>query len=122
MAALCTTAQELVRPELASVDDSLRRLAESDVELLAAACRHVLDSGGKRIRPALVALSARAANGRAGGADPMAALMGAAVETVHVASLLHDDVVDGAELRRGRRSVNAQWGASVSIFAADYLF
>jgi octaprenyl-diphosphate synthase len=122
MAPRSLAAHDLVRDELDQMQATLEQLASSDVALLAQACQHVLDGGGKRIRPTLLALSARAAGGDDYRPDPQCVLLAAAVETVHVASLLHDDVVDGASMRRGRVSVNAEWGSSISIFTADYLF
>jgi len=118
----CAEAYELVRGDLAEIDRTLLAVADTDVEPLCTVCREVLASGGKRIRPALLALASRATGGSGYEPDGAVTLLGAAVEAVHVASLLHDDVVDGAALRRGRTTANAVWGDSISIFAADYLF
>ncbi|MBP7559395.1 MAG: polyprenyl synthetase family protein [Armatimonadetes bacterium] len=121
MATWSLAAHDLVREELDQMQAVLDHLAGSRVPLLARACRHVLDGRGKRIRPTLLSLSARAAAGDDYRPSHDAVLLSAAVETVHVSSLLHDDVVDGASVRRGRVSVNAEWGSPISIFTADYL-
>lgn len=121
MATWSMAAHDLVREELDQMQAVLEHLVSSDVPVLARACQYVLDSGGKRIRPTLLSLAARAAGGDSYRPSQDAVLLSAAVETVHVSSLLHDDVVDGASLRRGRISVNAEWGAPISIFTADYL-
>lgn len=113
---------ELVREELEAADGFLREWASSPVEQLAAVCQHVLGNGGKRIRPMALALSARAVGPLEAAGFRRVALFAAAIETVHVASLLHDDVVDHSSLRRGRQTANAIWGDPIAIFAADYLY
>jgi len=118
----CAEGYELVKGDLAKIDRTLLSVAAAAVEPLRTVCREVLAGGGKRIRPALLALASRAVRGAGHEPDGAVTLLGAAVEAVHVASLLHDDVVDGAALRRGRVSANAAWGDAMSIFAADYLF
>jgi octaprenyl-diphosphate synthase len=115
-------AYDLVGDDLVAVEARLRSLADSEVGLLADACRHAVDGRGKRVRPALLALSARAVAGDGYTRDESLVLLGAAVETVHLASLLHDDVVDGADIRRGRSTAHVLWGSKIAIFTADFLF
>lgn len=79
---------------------------------------HVLHTPGKMIRPALVCLSAQAS----GGAGEARLWIAAAVELIHVASLIHDDIIDSAELRRGTPTVNVQWGNQIAVLLGDYLF
>jgi heptaprenyl diphosphate synthase len=107
------------------VDDLLRveslmveRAGESVQPLVAEAATHLINAGGKRLRPALVLLSSRA--GEPGRAESdMAA---AAVELVHLATLYHDDVIDETEVRRGVPTVHSKWGVEVAVLAGDYLF
>lgn len=79
---------------------------------------HVLHTPGKMIRPALVCLSAQAA----GGAGEARLWIAAAVELIHAASLIHDDIIDSAELRRGAATVNVRWGNQIAVLLGDYLF
>jgi octaprenyl-diphosphate synthase len=108
---------DLIRPELAAVEAALIAEAASEVELLEAAARHILEAGGKRLRPQLLVLSARARQYPGERVIPLATAM----ELVHTATLVHDDVMDGADSRRGRVSVNYFWGNSASVLIGDYL-
>ena len=84
---------------------------------------YLLSSPGKRTRPALVILCERAARGGAGSENGRALIeTAAAVELVHMSSLIHDDVLDGAEMRHGKASMNAKWGNDVSIAFGDYVY
>ena len=80
--------------------------------------RYLLGGGGKRLRPALLLLSAR----YAGYQGPSAIHLGAVVELIHSATLIHDDVIDGADTRRGRPSANSRWGNHRSVLAGDWLY
>ncbi|HEY7732402.1 MAG TPA: polyprenyl synthetase family protein [Gaiellaceae bacterium] len=100
---------------LAAVEERLERSVESHPGLVAAVGRSALDAGGKRLRPVLAFLSAGEA------ADPPVAA-GVAVELVHMATLVHDDLIDGARLRRGRSSAWAEHGERPARAAGDYLF
>ncbi len=119
-----------VREDLGALERLLRGELSSDDPFIGELVSHVLTAQGKMIRPALVCLSALAgARGGAGdrtsgGTDDGAARLGVAgaVELIHVASLIHDDVIDAADLRRGRASVNALWGNQVAVLLGDYLF
>lgn len=105
--------------ELALVEDALKRAVVSNVGLLSRAGEHIVLSGGKRLRPRVVLLSFKAA----GGEDVCQAVpVAAAVELLHTASLVHDDINDRSDLRRGNPTVNAQWGDSLALLAGDFLF
>ena len=105
--------------ELNLVEQALRQATASDIKLLDAASSHVIGSGGKRLRPTLVLLSYKAASGKeVSPAVPLAA----AVELLHTASLVHDDINDQSNLRRGQATVNAQWGDSLALLVGDFVF
>jgi octaprenyl-diphosphate synthase len=105
--------------ELNLVERALRQAIYSDIELLFSASAHVIRSGGKRLRPTLVLLSYKAVGGKdISQAVPLAA----AVELLHTASLVHDDINDQSDLRRGQATVNAQWGDSLALLVGDFVF
>lgn len=104
---------------LRAVDELLLTIANSSVSVLADASRHILSAGGKRLRPRLVLLSYQAAGGHdLGQAVPLAA----AVEVIHTATLVHDDINDHGTLRRGRETVNARWGRTFALLTGDFMF
>lgn len=103
---------------LAQVERAMREQLGSDGVLIGLIGDHVLGSGGKRLRPALLLLAAELC----GYTGPRRVQVGAAVELLHTATLLHDDVVDLAELRRGRASANAVWGNRRAILVGDFLY
>jgi octaprenyl-diphosphate synthase len=110
---------EFVRPDLLAIEDRMNSDLGSDVRTINALSDHILNAGGKRLRPAMVALAARAV-------DPDAPLdriatVGAAVEFVHMATLVHDDVVDNTATRRGKPTVNAVFGNGVAVLSGDYM-
>lgn len=111
-------ALELVREELALVEQKMRSLSDVEFAPLAEAFLKILGSGGKRLRPAVTILSARF---HPCPLEPLIALA-AAVETLHTATLVHDDVIDNALLRRGAPTLNASWSHGTTILAGDYLF
>jgi geranylgeranyl pyrophosphate synthase len=105
--------------ELALVERALRDALSSDVDLLCTAGDLLIRSGGKRLRPTIVLLSYQAAGGgEIGQAVPLAT----AVELVHTASLVHDDINDQSELRRGQATVNARWGGGLALLVGDFVF
>jgi octaprenyl-diphosphate synthase len=112
--------------ELERVDALIRTRLESDVALVRQVAAYIVGSGGKRMRPALLLL----ASGAAGYAPPPAAragedprlVLGAVVEFIHTATLLHDDVVDESALRRGRETANAAFGNAASVLVGDFLY
>lgn len=108
---------DLIRRELEQVEQVLLEAARSEIEVLEAAARHILNAGGKRIRPRMLLLAARAVDGSLARAVPLAA----ACELVHTATLVHDDIVDESDSRRGRMAVQFYFGNSASVLMGDYL-
>lgn len=104
---------------LKRVEQVMIEVVNSDVEVLRDASRHILLAGGKRIRPRLLLLSYQVAGGQAVETAIPAA---AAMELVHTASVVHDDINDHGVVRRGRPSVNAIWGRTFALLTGDYLF
>ena len=112
---------DLVKDDLQRVETRLHDVplrADADLGLVSEAIGHLLDAGGKRIRPALTLLT-----GRLYPSDPDKIVsMAAAVEMLHTATLVHDDVVDGSMLRRGSPTFNAHWSPGATILTGDYMF
>jgi octaprenyl-diphosphate synthase len=104
--------------DMAEVDRVLRKSLDSDVALVRQVAEYIIDGGGKRLRPALVILSARACGYRGDGHYTLAAV----VEMIHTATLLHDDVVDESQLRRGHATANATFGNAASVLVGDFLY
>lgn len=101
------------------IEQALVSTVGSRVELLRQASEHIIRAGGKRIRPRVVLLAYQAA----GGQDPSQTIpVAAAVELLHTASLVHDDINDRSDLRRGRETVNARWGTVTALLTGDFLF
>jgi len=109
---------QLMDEDLKKVELQFQENLKSDVSLIPTVGRYVLRSGGKRVRPLLVLLAARLCGYRGDRAVPLASI----VEFIHTATLLHDDVVDNADLRRGQESANAVWGNEASVLVGDFLF
>lgn len=108
----------LVQEELSQVEEKLRDVAQIEYAPLAEVLGHLLDSGGKRLRPALVLFSTKFHP-----CDPAKALsLAASVEMLHTATLVHDDMIDGSLLRRGNPTLNATWSDAATVLAGDYLF
>jgi octaprenyl-diphosphate synthase len=104
---------------LHAIDELLKSIVNSDVDVLREASQHILEAGGKRVRPRLTLLAYEAV----GGTDYSRVLpVAAAVELVHTATLVHDDINDHGSLRRGRPTVNARWGRTFALLTGDYLF
>jgi octaprenyl-diphosphate synthase len=117
------TIQALTRPDMAAVDALIRRRLASDVVLINQVAEYIVGAGGKRLRPMLLLL----ANGALGGTGRRgigedAHQLAAVVEFIHTATLLHDDVVDESDLRRGRKTANAVWGNAASVLVGDFLY
>jgi octaprenyl-diphosphate synthase len=108
----------LVRSDLDSVDQVIRARLKSAVPLVDRVADHIIAGGGKRLRPLLVVLAGRAC-GQGGGAHVEAA---AFIEFIHTATLLHDDVVDGSSLRRGRYTANEVFGNQASVLVGDFVY
>jgi len=111
-------ALNIIGDDLKNVELQFRKDLESDVPLIRKVGEYVLSSGGKRVRPALLLLAARLCGYQGDKAVPLASV----VEFIHTATLLHDDVVDSATLRRGLASANTLWGNEASVLVGDFLF
>jgi len=109
---------QLIEDDLARVEDFFEEQVRSDIPLIAEVGRYLRDGGGKRIRPALLLLSCRISGYR----GERAILLAAVVEFIHTATLLHDDIIDQATVRRGRRSVNSRWGNDLTVLLGDFLY
>lgn len=109
---------DLLKEDLLGVEHQFREDLASDVALIRKVGEYVLASGGKRVRPMLLLLSARLAGYQGQNHIGLASV----VEFIHTATLLHDDVVDGANLRRGNASANSIWGNEASVLVGDFLF
>src|SRR5207342_3543799 len=115
--------QALVASEMAAVDALIRRRLASDVVLINQVAEYIVGAGGKRLRPMLLLLAARAhAQGTDDTADAGVHQLAAVIEFIHTATLLHDDVVDESDLRRGRSTANAVWGNAASVLVGDFLY
>ena len=108
----------LIEPDMRAVDAVIRARLHSDVVLVRQVAEYIIQSGGKRMRPALVLLAAGAAGYRGTHHHELAAV----VEFIHTATLLHDDVVDASDLRRGRETANALFGNAASVLVGDFLY
>src|SRR5947209_7971606 len=100
------------------VDREFSRQIESQVDLIPKIGQYVQASGGKRVRPAVLLMAAR----MAGYTGEHAALYAAVVEFIHTATLVHDDIIDDSELRRGRLAVHSRWGNDITVLLGDYLY
>lgn len=110
---------EQLAPELEAVEALLAARAASPVTTIPDLSGYLIAAGGKRLRPVLTLAAARAVGGQGGRA---ACCLAAAVEFIHTATLLHDDVIDDSDLRRGKAAAKNVWGASASILVGDFLF
>ncbi len=113
---------ELIQDELAQVEKKITAESVASVDAVTAINQYLQSSGGKRLRPALLLLSAKMAAGDGRPAGATAVNLGAVVEMIHAATLVHDDVIDAAETRRGRPSTNVQWGNHTCVLAGDWLY
>lgn len=109
---------EVVREDLEKSEEFSRELLGSKVSLILKAGGYILDSGGKRVRPGLTIISGKLVGAPPERLIPVATVM----EFMHTATLLHDDIVDGAKLRRGRPSVNEVFGNDVAVLVGDFMF
>ena len=109
---------DLVRDDLALVEQEIAAQNSGAIQPVSAISSYLCEGGGKRLRPALLLLTA----GAAGYRGASAIRLGAVVEMIHSATLVHDDVIDGANTRRGRPSTNARWGNHMSVLAGDWLY
>ena len=108
----------LIRDDMLAVDALIREKLHSEVSLIDQLGHYIVNSGGKRLRPALVLLSANCF----ACADNLHIRLAAVIEFIHTATLLHDDVVDASLLRRGKATVNQRWGNEASVLVGDFLY
>jgi octaprenyl-diphosphate synthase len=109
---------DLVRDELELVEKEISRESVASVDPITAIGQYLQEAGGKRLRPSLLLLSSKLI----GDGGESAIRMGAVVEMIHAATLVHDDVIDAAETRRGRPSTNVRWGNHTCVLAGDWLY
>jgi octaprenyl-diphosphate synthase len=110
--------RNLAAADMQRVDALIRRRLSSDVVLINQIADHIIASGGKRLRPMLHVLAA----GAAGYSGEQQIKLAAVIEFIHTSTLLHDDVVDESDLRRGRKTANALWGNAASVLVGDFLY
>ncbi len=113
-----TKAQSLVADEMIKVNDFILSQLHSDIVLINQIGHHIINSGGKRLRPMLVLIAAKAVGYQGGKHIDIAAI----IEFIHTATLLHDDVIDHSDLRRDQETANAVWGNAVSVLVGDFLY
>jgi octaprenyl-diphosphate synthase len=109
---------DLIQDDLERVEHQITVESVASADAVTAIGQYLQSSGGKRLRPALLLLSAKLA----GNGGPTAIQLGAVVEMIHAATLVHDDVIDAAETRRGRPSSNVKWGNHTCVLAGDWLY
>jgi octaprenyl-diphosphate synthase len=109
---------ELVAPELALVEEELRGYTRSEIRPITDIGQYLLSAGGKRLRPTLLLLTAK----MLGPVSDSTIRLAAVVEFIHNATLVHDDVIDASDVRRGRPSANSHWGNSMTVLAGDWLY
>jgi octaprenyl-diphosphate synthase len=109
---------EPVRDDLREVEREFSRHVQSQIAIIPAIGNYVKDSGGKRIRPAVLLMAAR----MAGYTGERAVLYASVVEFIHTATLVHDDIIDEAELRRGREAAHTRWGNHLTVLFGDFLY
>ena len=109
---------EPIRADLEAVEQEFVRHIQSQVELIPEIGRYIQKSGGKRVRPAVLLMAARLS----GYKGDRAVLYASVVEFIHTATLVHDDIIDDADLRRGRLAVHSRWGNDITVLLGDYLY
>src|SRR2546428_6415467 len=107
-----------IRADLEKVDREFGRHVQSQVELIPTIGKYIQTGGGKRVRPAVLLMSARLS----GYEGDRAILYAAVVEFIHTATLVHDDIIDDSDLRRGRLAVHSRWGNDITVLLGDYLY
>jgi octaprenyl-diphosphate synthase len=109
---------EPIREDLEAVEQEFVRHIQSRVALIPEIGRYIQKSGGKRVRPAVLLMASRLS----GYDGERAVLYASVVEFIHTATLVHDDIIDGADLRRGRLAVHSRWGNDITVLLGDYLY
>jgi octaprenyl-diphosphate synthase len=113
-----TEIRQLIQDDLSAVNTTIREQLHSSVDLINSISEHIIQGGGKRIRPMLTLLIARALNSSSSKSISIAAI----IELIHTATLLHDDVVDHSDQRRGLATANSLWGNAPSVLVGDFLY
>ncbi|HBH36218.1 MAG TPA: octaprenyl diphosphate synthase [Gammaproteobacteria bacterium] len=113
-----TKAQSLVADEMVKVNDFILSQLHSDIVLINQIGHHIINGGGKRLRPLLVLIAAKSVGYEGGKHIDIAAI----IEFIHTATLLHDDVIDHSDMRRDQETANAVWGNAVSVLVGDFLY
>ncbi len=109
---------EPVRADLEAVEREFARQVQSKVDIIPEIGNYIQNSGGKRVRPAVLLMAARLC----GYSGPRAILNATVVEFIHTATLVHDDIIDDADVRRGQKAVHSRWGNDVTVLAGDFLY
>jgi octaprenyl-diphosphate synthase len=109
---------EPIRTDLDRVEQEFARHVQSRVALIPEMGKYIQKSGGKRVRPAVLLMAARLS----GYTGDKAVLNASVVEFIHTATLVHDDIIDGADVRRGRLAVHSRWGNDITVLLGDYLY
>ena len=109
---------EPIRDDLERVEHEFERRIQSRVALIPEMGKYIQKSGGKRVRPAVLLMAARLS----GYTGDQAVLNASVVEFIHTATLVHDDIIDGADVRRGRLAVHSRWGNDITVLLGDYLY
>jgi octaprenyl-diphosphate synthase len=109
---------DLLRDDIIAIEEQFGRDTVSNVAAITEIGEYLRAGGGKRLRPALLLLSAKLFNYKGDGAVKLASV----VEIIHTATLVHDDIIDEAQIRRGRPAANTQWGNSMCVLAGDWLY
>ena len=109
---------EPIRADLERVDHEFARHVESQIDLIPKIGKYIQTSGGKRMRPAVLLMAARLS----GYTGDRSVLYAAVVEFIHTATLVHDDIIDDSDLRRGRAAVHSRWGNDITVLLGDYLY
>lgn len=109
---------EPVQEELAQVEQKLRQLSSNAAQPMTGLLEHVMDTSGKKVRPAVTILASKFHPH----SSTLPVIMAAAVELLHIATLIHDDTVDNSAIRRGRATVSSRWGRNVAVLLGDYVF
>jgi octaprenyl-diphosphate synthase len=112
---------EPIRDDLRKVEREFARHVQSQVAVIPAIGNYIQDSGGKRIRPAVLLMAARMC-GVVDDPEERAVLHAAVLEFIHTATLVHDDIIDDSEVRRGRQAVHSRWGNDVTVLLGDFLY
>src|SRR5262249_22319134 len=109
----------LIHREMAAVEEEFERQARSNIQIIAHIGQYLHQTGGKRVRPALLILAAKIFSDEI---PPSVIRMATVMEFLHTATLVHDDIIDGAEFRRGREAVSSQWGNDTAVLMGDWLY